>query len=151
MNIFNSDDDGKFDESDKVRLFQTVEENRRSVSNYAKILAPIALLVLIGLIAAVYFTRTKTGDEAMPPGTMRQQVYDFMLAREKRTPREMTFFQCDGFYWVRILAEPKSYPPSLLLDDVNQFRLSARQYGDDKWEISKLALAPKSDDVPCAQ
>ncbi|MGI8812222.1 MAG: hypothetical protein ACR2IH_06790 [Pyrinomonadaceae bacterium] len=149
MNIFETPDEDKFDEKDKVRLFQTVNEQASSAHHYARVLLPIAAFVLVGLIAFVFITRKGVGDEIMPAAAMRSQVYDYMLTTEKRAPTEMTFFKCDGYYWIKILAEPKPFPPSLVLDDVNQFRLEVRQAGDDKWQVSKLPLQTGENDVPC--
>jgi len=151
MKIFETDDDTDFDQSEKVRLFETQKRRDTSGKNYAKLLIPIALLVLAAIAAAVWLTRPNIGDEVKPPGTLRQQVYSYMLDKEKRTATEMTFYKCDGFLWVKAVAEPRSYPPSNLLDDVNQFRLSARQNGEDIWQIETLALPAKPDDVPCGK
>ena len=44
-----------------------------------------------------------------------------------------------------------SYPPSLRLDPVNQYRLTARQQVDGKYQIVTLPLPSQNDDVPCKQ
>jgi len=50
---------------------------------------------------------------------------------------------------VKILAEPRTYPPSNLEDDVNQYRLTVRENGDGSRQIETLQLPSKEDDVPC--
>ena len=138
-----------FDEKDKIRLFETQEKNVRSIHDYAKFLLPIALVVIIGIVAVVYFLSPGIGDTVRPSNELYNAAYDYMLTNEKRTANEMTFYKCDGYYWVKILAEPRPYPPSNLEDAVNQYRLSVRENEDGSRQIVTLPLPPKEDDIPC--
>ena len=138
-----------FDEKDKVRLFETQEKSVKSVHAYAKILLPIALLVIVGLAAVMYFFSPGIGDPVRPPQELSDAVYDYMLTHEKRTASEMTFYKCDGYYSVKIVAEPRSYPPSNLLDAVNQYRLTVREDEGGSRRIATLPLPTNEDDAPC--
>ena len=149
MSIFETDDDGEFDEKDKVRLFETERNRGSSVSGYARKFFPVALIVIAGLAAAVYFLMPGTGDEIQGSHEMRRAVVDHLKTKEKRDLTEVTFYKCDGYFWAKALAEPKPYPPSLLLDDVNQFRIKVTQTGKDTYQSETLPLPAKTDDVPC--
>lgn len=140
-----------FDEKDKIRLFETQEKkkNVRSVRDYAKFFLPIALVVIVGIAAVVYFLSPGIGDTVRPSNELYNAVYDHMLTNEKRTANEVIFYKCDGYYWVKVLAEPRAYPPSNLEDAVNQYRLSVRENADGSRQIATLPLPAKEDDVPC--
>lgn len=150
MSLFDEEDDSAFnDDEDKVRLFETQKRSTRSVKDYAKTFLPVVILVIVAIAAALYFIQPGVGDRVKPPLDLEYKVYDYMLTKEKRSVSEIGFYNCDGYHWVKILAEPKPYPPSNLLDTVNQYRLSARQTGDNSYEITTLPLP--ENDVPCAQ
>lgn len=140
-----------FDEKDKVRLFETQEKNVRSIHDYAKMFLPIAVVVIVVLAAVMYLMSPSIGDAVRPSRELNDVVYDYMLTTEKRTANEMTFYKCDGYYWVKILTEPRAYPPSNLEDEVNQYRLTVRENADGSRQIVTLPLPAKADDVPCKQ
>ena len=138
-----------FDEKDKVRLFETQEKNVRSIHDYAKIFLPIAVVVIVVLAAIMYLMSPGIGDTVRPSIELNDAVYDHMLTQEKRTANEIAFYKCDGYYWVKILAEPRAYPPSNLEDDVNQYRLTVREKSDGSRQIETLPLPSKENDIPC--
>jgi len=138
-----------FDEKEKVRLFETQEKNVRSIHDYAKIFLPIAVVVIVVLAVVMYLMSPGSGDVVRPSTDLNDAVYDYMLTTEKRTANEITFYKCDGYYWVKILAEPRAYPPSNLEDEVNQYRLTVRENADGTRQIATLPLPSKEDDVPC--
>jgi hypothetical protein len=144
-------DEVRFDEDSKIRLFETQQKNSKSIHDYVKHFLPFAVIVIVGLGVLYYFMQPGIGDEVRASNEMYDSVYDHMLTKEKRTATEMTFYKCDGYYWVKVLAEPRSYPPSLRLDPVNQYRLTARQQVDGKYQIVTLPLPSQNDDVPCKQ
>jgi hypothetical protein len=158
MGLFDTEDeaadaggDVTFDEKDKVRLFETERNRSSSVSGYARKFLPVALIVIVAIAAAVYFLMPGTGDEIQGSHAIRRAVIDHLKSKEKRDATEITFYKCDGYFWAKVLAEPKPYPPSLLLDDVNQYRLKVVQNGKETYQLETLTLPAKADDVPCKQ
>ena len=158
MGIFDTEDeavvtpdDVVFDEKDKVRLFETERNLSSSVSGYARKFLPVAMIVIVAIAAAVYFLMPGTGDEIQGSHEMRRAVIDHLKSKEKRDATEITFYKCDGYFWAKALAEPKPYPPSLLLDDVNQFRIKVTPTGKETYQSETLPLPSKADDVPCGK
>jgi hypothetical protein len=149
MSLFDTEEEATFDEKDKVRLFETERNRSGSVNSYARKFLPVTLIVIAAIAAAVYFLMPGTGDEIQGSHEMRRSVYDYMLTKEKRTANEITFYKCEGYYWAKVLAEPKPYPPSLVLDDVNQYRLKVVQTGKETYRLETLPLPAKGDDIPC--
>lgn len=153
MSLFEEEENKSdiFDAEDKIRLFETQKRSERSVKDYAKVLLPIAVVAAVLVGGILYLIQPGIGDAVKAPKELEDAVYDYMLTREKRTTAEITFYKCDGYYWVKVLAEPRSYPPSLLLDAVNQYRLIARQNEDGSRPITTLPLPSKEEDIPCRQ
>lgn len=151
MSLFEEEENSiDFSEEDKIRLFETQKRSERSIRDYAKFFLPIALVVIVGIAAVMYFTLPGIGDRVKAPLELEYAVYDYMLTREKRSVSEIAFYNCDGYYWVKVLAEPRSYPQSNLLDAVNQYRLTARQTEGAPWQITTLPLPATENDVPCS-
>ena len=144
-------DEVRFDEDSKIRLFETQQKTSKSIHDYVKHFLPFAVIVIVGLGVLYYFMQPGIGDEVRASNEMYDSVYDYMLTKEKRTAAEMTFYKCDGYYWVKVLAQPRAYPSSLRLDPVNQFRLTAREQPDGKYQVATLPLPSPQDDVPCKQ
>ena len=142
-------DEIRFDEDSKIRLFETQQKTSKSVHDYIKHFLPVALIVIVGIGVIYYFMQPGIGDEVRASDEMYDSVYDYMLSKEKRTATDMTFYKCDGYYWVKVLAQPRAYPPSLRLDPVNQYRLTARQQPDGTYQVATLPLPSQQDDVPC--
>lgn len=144
-------DEIRFDEDSKIRLFETQQKTSKSIHDYVKHFLPFALIVIVGLGVLYYFTLPGIGDEVRASNDIYDSVYDYMLTKEKRTATDMTFYKCDGYYWVKVLAQPRAYPTSLRLDPVNQYRLTAKQQADGTYQIATLPLPSAQDDVPCRQ
>ena len=139
-----------FDEDEKVRLFETYERSTRSLKNYAKVILPIVLLVIVAAAVTMYLSLPGIGDEVKAPKELEDQVYDYMLTKEKRTTSEMVFYKCDGYFWVKLTAEPRAYPPSNLRDPVNQYRLTAAPQVDGSYLIATVdRMEQKDDDRQC--
>ena len=141
----------QFDEDSKIRLFETHQKTSKGIRDYAKHFLPVAVIVIVGLGILYYFMQPGIGDEVRASDAMYDAVYDHMLTKEKRTASEMTFYKCDGYYWVRVLAQPRTYQPSLRLDPANQYRLTARQQQDGSYQVATLPLPSQENDVPCKQ
>jgi len=105
--------------------------------------------VLVGLGVVYYLMLPGIGDEVRASDRMHDAVYDYMLTKEKRTPKELTFYKCDGFHWARVWAEPRAYPPSNPYDDVNKYRVSVNQQADGAFQISTLPGG--GNDIPCGK
>jgi hypothetical protein len=70
-----------------------------------------------------------------------------MLKTEHRSVREITFYNCDGWYWVKILAEPRR---SESVDDPsNEYRLRVDRNGDTATNIQTLPRPENENDIPC--
>lgn len=158
MGIFDAEDeatvtheDVSFDGKDKVRLFETERNRSGSASGYARKFLPVALIVIVAIAASVYLLMPGVGDEIQGTHEMRRAVIDHMQSKEKRTATEITFYKCDGYFWAKVLAEPKPYPESNLLDDVNQFRLKVTPNGKETYQLETLPLPAKADDIPCGK
>lgn len=156
MGIFDTEDESTvthtevtFDDKDKVRLFETERNRSSSASGYARKFLPVALIVIVAIAASVYLLMPGVGDEIQGTHEMRRAVIDHLKSKEKRDATEITFYKCDGYFWAKVLAEPKPYPTSLLEDDVNQFRIKVTQTGKDSYQSETLPLPAKADDVPC--
>jgi hypothetical protein len=94
----------------------------------------------------MYLSLPGIGDEVKAPKELEDQVYDYMLTKEKRTTSEMVFYKCDGYFWVKLMAEPRAYPPSNLRDPVNQYRLTAAPQVDGAYLIATVDRMEQKDD-----
>lgn len=153
MGLFDTNDEieekgVELDDDSKIRLFETHQKTSKSIHDYIRKFLPVAVVAAVLLGLFVYFMSPGIGDQVRAPDDVYDAVHDHMLMVEKRSPVEMTFYKCDGFYWVKVLAEPKPFPPSNLEDPVNQFRLTARQQ-DGKVQV--VTLQKSDDNTPCQQ
>ena len=155
MGIFDTQDepatdDIAFDEDSKVRLFETHQKTSRSFHDYAKKFLPVTVAAIALLVVFGFLMTPRAGDEVRASDDLYNAVYEHMLSKEKRSISEVKFYKCDGFYWVKILAEPKPFPPSNPEDKVNQYRLSAQEAGSG-WEVNTLSLQQPGSDTPCSR
>jgi hypothetical protein len=91
--------------------------------------------------------RPGIGSAVKPPKEVEDSVYEYMLKTEHRSVREITFYNCDGWYWVKILAEPRG---SESVDDPsNEYRLRVDREGDAVANIQTLPRPEKENIVPC--
>jgi hypothetical protein len=140
--------DVTFDDESKIRLFETQQKSSKSIHDYVKKFFPVAIGAIVILLIAGYLMMPGTGDEVRASDDLYNAVYQHKVTHEKRSISEAAFYKCDGFYWVRILAEPKQFPPSNPEDPVNQYRLSVKQDGGS-WQVATLPLPTKENDKPC--
>ena len=143
------DEPTAFDEDSKIRLFETQARESRGVHDHLKRFLPVIVIAIVVVGGVIYMMQPGIGSAVKPPKPVEDSVYDYMQKTERRSVREITFYNCDSWYWVRILAEPKSYPPSNLEDAVNQYRLRVDRSGDTVSNIQTLPLPPKENDKPC--
>jgi hypothetical protein len=137
-----------FDEESKIRLFETQQRESRSVHDHLKRFLPVAVVAVVIVGALIYFMQPGIGDAVKPPKHIEDSVYEYMLAKEKRSVREIAFYKCDGWYWVKILAEPRSQLASVD-DPANQYRLRVDAADERASNITTLPLPDKANDVPC--
>ena len=137
-----------FDEKSKIRLFETQQRESAGGYDYLKKFLPVAVVAIIVVGGIIYFMQPGTGDVVKVQKEAEDAVYEYMQAKEHRSVRESTFYKCDGYYWVRIIAEPRSQLASVD-DPANQFRLKVDRAGEKLFNIQTLPLPAKQDDVPC--
>lgn len=151
MSLFETEDEPKeveFDKNDKVRLFETQQRETEGGRGYLKKFLPVALVAVIIIAGIIWLMQPGIGDAVKPPKEVEEAVDEYMLTKEHRSIREITFYKCDGFYWVKILSEPRSSVASVD-DPENQFRLSVKASDGKATEITTLPLQSKEQDKPC--
>jgi hypothetical protein len=142
--------DVTFDPDSKVRLFETQQRSSASVHSYVIKFLPVALIAILIIAGVIWFMQPGIGDAVRPPKDVADAVDEYMLSKEHRSIREITFYKCSDYYWVRILAEPRSALGSVD-DPSNQYRLRVERNGDAAASIQTLPLPDKQNDVPCKE
>jgi hypothetical protein len=140
-----------FDEKGGTHLFETQQRSSKSVQNYIKRFLPVGVVAVLILAGIIWLMQPGMGDPIAVSTELKQAVDDYMQANEKRTVSEKTFYKCNGYYWVKILAEPRAYPPSVRDDPANQYRLEVRSSDGKTADIKTLPLPAKENDIPCKQ
>jgi len=151
MSLFEPEDeprDIEFDKDDKVRLFETQQRETEGGRGYLKKFLPVAIVAIIIIAGIIWLMQPGIGDAVKPPKEIEDAVNDYMLSKEHRSIREITFYKCDGYYWVKILSEPRSSVASLDAPE-NQFRLSVKTADGKATDITTLPLPPKEQDKSC--
>lgn len=139
--------DAVFDAESKIRLFETQHREEESGSGYLKRFLPVAVVAILVVAGLIYFMQPGIGSAVKPPKAVEDAVYEYMRSKEHRSVREITFYNCDGWYWVKILAEPRS---SESVDDpTNKYRLRVDRNGDTAGNIQTLPSPDQSNDEPC--
>jgi hypothetical protein len=138
----------EFDKDSKIRLFETQRRESDEARGYFKKFLPVAVVAILIIGGVIYFMQPGVGDAVKPPKEIEDSVYNYMLTVEHRSVREITFYNCDGWYWVKILAEPRTALASVD-DPSNQYRLRVDQNGDQVGNIQTLPVPPKDQDKPC--
>ena len=135
-----------FDEDSKIRLFETQRREDIGAHDYLKKFLPVAVVAVLVIAGLIYFMQPGIGSAVKPPKEVEDSVYEYMISIKHRSVREITFYQCDGYYWVKILAEPRTALESVD-DPANQYRLRVDRSGDSASNIE--TLPPPMGDVPC--
>jgi len=152
MSLFEPEDesqDVEFDKDDKVRLFETQKRESEGGRGYLKKFLPVAVVAIIIIAGIIWLMQPGIGDAVKPPKDVEEAVDEYMLSKEHRSIREITFYKCDGYYWVKILSEPRSSVASVDAPE-NQFRLSVKTADGKASDIATLPLSPKDQDKPCS-
>jgi hypothetical protein len=140
-------DDAVFDDNSKIRLFETQRRESASGSGYLKKFLPVAVLAALIVAGLIYFMQPGIGSAVKPPKEVEDSVYEYMRSKEHRSVREITFYNCDGWYSVKILADPRS--TESVDDPSNKYRLRVDGDGETAANIQTLPLPDKDNDVPC--
>src|SRR5436190_11432670 len=119
-------DEVEFDKESKIRLFETQQRESRSIHDHLKRFLPVVAVAIIVVGLIIYFMQPGIGNAVKPPKEVEDSVYDYMQSKEHRSVQEISFYKCNGYYWVRILAEPRSSVESVD-DPVNQYRLTVKK------------------------
>ena len=138
----------EFDKDSKIRLFETQKRESDEARGYFKKFLPVAVVAILIIGGVIYFMQPGAGDAVKPPKEVEDSVYNYMLTVEHRSVREITFYNCDGWYWVKILAEPRTALASAD-DPSNQYRLRVDRNGDQAANIQTLPVPPKDHGKPC--
>ena len=141
-------DEAVFDDDSKIRLFETQRRESASGSGYLKKFLPVAVLAALIVAGVIYFIQPGIGSAVKPPKEVEDSVYEYMRNSEHRSVREITFYKCDGWLWVKILADPATSRESVD-DPANKYRLEVDIDGDTVSNIQTLPRPDKENDVPC--
>lgn len=133
---------------DKNRLFQTVEETKGSSRKYIGVLGVVAVLVAVGGAIAWYLNRPGIGDKIRVSSAVELAVRDHFLLKEKRTATDISFYQCEGFYWARVGVETRTDIPNPLLR-VPFYKARISQTGDTT-AITAAPIGSPAEDQPCS-
>jgi len=136
----------KLIEVEKSRLFQTVEETKGSSRKYVAALGGVAILVAVIGAGAWYLNRPGIGDSIRVNAETELAVRDYFLSREKREVTNITFYQCDGFYWARVGVVTRSDIPNPLYQ-VPSYKARVMENGET---TMAAPIASPTDDIPCS-
>lgn len=132
---------------EKDRLFQTVEETKKSSGSYLKLLAVVCVVVAVGGAVLWYMNRPGVGDKVRVSAAMELAVRDHFLLKEKRTATDIAFYQCDGSHWARVGVETRTDMPNPLMR-VGTFAAKITPAGET-WSITASPITSPELDVPC--
>jgi hypothetical protein len=137
------------DDGSGTHLFETQQRSSKSVQSYLKRFLPVGVVAVLVLAGIIWLMQPGIGDPIAVSTELKQAVDDYMQANEKRAVSEKTFYKCNGYYWVKILAEPRSYPPSVRDDPVNQYRLEVHSSDGKTAQIKTLPAPVNASNKPC--
>lgn len=143
----NPEPEVEFDPDSKIRLFETQQREERGLHDHLKRFLPVAIVAIVIVAVVIYMMQPGIGSPVKPTKQVEDAVYDYMLKKEHRSVREITFYNCDGYYWVKILAEPRS--TESVDDPANKYRLRVDRSGDAASNIETLPMPDKAADQPC--
>ena len=133
---------------EKDRLFQTVKEETGSERNYLKVLGiVVGLVVIIGSVV-FYLTLPKVGDQVRGSTEMEMAVRDHFLTKEKRTATEITFFQCDKYFWARVGVEVRPDIKTNPIYALDKYTARIEPAGN-AFNITATPVTSPDIDVPC--
>lgn len=135
---------------DKSRLFDTLNEEGRSVHDYLKVLVPVVLAVLVIGGGVVFFTMPGMGDEVRVPQGLDDAVKTYYLDNEKRVVTEATYYYCKDFYSARVTLEKRPDVTARQLDHGSR-RVVATETSDGLWKVISTPVNPNETAEPCSR
>ena len=149
MGLFDQvDDEPVADPVDKNRLFETLQETTESSRNYFKVFSIVAVCVLVAGVGIYYLMAPGIGDQVRAPQGLEDAVRSHFLDKEKRTATDITFYNCDGFYWARVDVETRPDIETNPIYKIPRYRAKAVN-SDVGWNISASPVTSEDMDVPC--
>lgn len=149
MGLFDLEEAPDAAKDDKNRLFETHKTTKRSLGGYVKLLLGVAVFVAVAGFAVAYFTLPDVGDAVKGPTALEQQIRLHFLDVEKRDATDLSFFQCEDFYWVRVGVETRPDIPGKPHNMVAKYRAKATAAADGKYTIAASPILAGEEDVPC--
>lgn len=133
---------------EKDRLFQTVKEETGSERNYLKVLGIVVVLVVIAGGIVFYLTLPKIGDQVRGSTQMEMAVRDHFLTKEKRTATDITFYQCDKYFWARVGVEVRTDIKTNPIYALDKYAARIEPNGN-AFTITATPVTSPEIDVPC--
>lgn len=133
---------------EKDRLFQTVKEETGSERNYLKVLGIVVVLVLVAGGIVFYLTLPKVGDQIRGSTQMEMAVRDHFLTKEKRTSTDITFYQCDKYFWARVGVEVRTDIKTNPVYALDKYTARIEPSGN-AFNITATPVTSPEIDVPC--
>lgn len=133
---------------EKDRLFQTVKEETGSERNYLKVLGIVVVLVLVAGGIIFYLTLPKTGDQVRGSTQMEMAVRDHFLTKEKRTATDITFYQCDKYFWARVGVEVRTDIKTNPIYALDKYAARIEPSGNT-FNITATPVTAPEIDTPC--
>ncbi|MEO6655038.1 MAG: hypothetical protein ABIO36_03065 [Pyrinomonadaceae bacterium] len=134
---------------DKNRLFQTHQKSSRSSRNYLKVLGILAVVVVVAGVLISYFTLPRFGDAVRAPKGLEVAVRDHFLVNEKRTSTDITFYNCDTYYWARVGVEKRPDIKTNPVYLIESYKANATDRDDGTWAITATPITSSEMDEPC--
>lgn len=140
---------GAVERDDKSRLFETHKKATRSLGSYVKLILIVAACVAVVAAVVGYVTLPGVGDKVLAPKGLEEKIRMHFLENEKRDSTDLTFYQCDGSYWVRVGVETRPDIPGMPNNMVAKYRAKAVQTSNGNWTIEATPILSEAEDVPC--
>ena len=133
---------------EKDRLFQTVKEETGSERSYLKVFGIIVVLVLVGGGIAFYLTLPGVGDQVRGSTAMEMAVREHFLTKEKRTATDITFYQCDKYFWARVGVEVRTDIKTNPVYALDKYTARIEPSGGN-FNITATPVTSPEIDIPC--
>lgn len=133
---------------EKDRLFQTVKEETGSERKYLKVLGIVVVLVLVAGGVVFYLTLPGVGDQVRGSAEMEMAVRDHFLTKEKRTATDITFYQCDKYFWARVGVEVRTDIKTNPVYALDKYTARVEPSGN-AFNITAMPVTSPETDVPC--
>ena len=133
---------------EKDRLFQTVKEETGSERSYIKLLGiVVGLVIFIGGIV-FYMTLPGVGDQVRGSTQMEMALREHFLTKEKRTTTDITFYQCDKYFWARVGVEVRTDIKTNPIYALDKYTARIEPSGNT-FNITATPVTSPEIDTPC--